>query len=60
METKDTNSWFGWIINDPVMITDKGLYEAAKKFGQDVTAGLVKVAEPPQDGVHQAEDEVPY
>jgi len=60
METKDTNSWFGWIINDPVMITDKNLYETAKKFGQDVTAGLVKVAEPPQDGVVEPEDEVPY
>ena len=61
METKDSNSWFGWLINDPVMVTDKNLYETAKKFGQDVTAGLVKVAEPPQDGVHEREDEeVPY
>lgn len=60
METKDTNSWFGWIINDPTMINDKGLYETAKKFGQDVSAGLVKVSEPPVDGVASDSAEVPY
>jgi hypothetical protein len=60
METKDTNSWYGWLINDPVMITDKGLYEAAKKFGSDVTAGLVKVSEPPAEGAPTGEADVPY
>ena len=61
METKDANSWYGWLINDPIMVQDRNTYDAAKKFGQDVTAGLVKVSEPPQEGVAQtADDEVPY
>lgn len=61
METKDANSWYGWLINDPTMVQDRGIYEAAKKFGQDVTAGLVKVAEPPADAPTTAgEDDVPY
>lgn len=60
METKDSNSWFGWIINDPVLVNDKNLYETAKKFGQDVSAGLVKVTAPPQEGVVDADSEVPY
>lgn len=60
METKDTNSWYGWLINDPLMVNDKGLYEAAKKFGADVTAGLVKVSEPPAEGAPTGEADVPY
>jgi hypothetical protein len=49
------------LINDPIMLTDNGLYEAAKKFGQDVTAGLVKVAEPQQDAeAVSAADDTPY
>jgi hypothetical protein len=61
METKDANSWYGWLINDPTMVQDRNVYEAAKKFGQDVTAGLVKVAEPPADAPTTAgEDDVPY
>lgn len=61
METKDANSWYGWLINDPVMVQDRGIYEAAKKFGQDVTAGLVKVAEPPADApVSSGDNDVPY
>lgn len=59
METKDTNSWFGWVINDPQMVTDKDLYETAKKFGNDVLAGLVKISEPPVEGQVHAED-TPY
>jgi hypothetical protein len=58
METKDANSWFGWIINEPKLIENKELYEMAKKFGQDVTAGMVKVGTPPADG--EASEEVPY
>jgi hypothetical protein len=60
METKDTNSWYGWIINDPSMIEDRSLYDAAKKFGADVSAGLVKVSEPPADGHASGADDVPY
>jgi hypothetical protein len=60
METKDTNSWYGWLINDPSMVQDRGIYDAAKKFGQDVTAGIVKVAAPPEDGAAIDEDDVPY
>jgi hypothetical protein len=60
METKDANSWYGWLINDPAMVQDRGIYDAAKKFGQDVTAGLVKVAEPPADAPAAGEDDVPY
>lgn len=60
METKDANSWYGWLINDPTMVQDRNIYEAAKKFGQDVTAGLVKVAEPPADAPAAGEDDVPY
>jgi hypothetical protein len=61
METKDANSWYGWLINDPTMVQDRGVYDAAKKFGSDVTAGLVKVAEPPADAPATAgEEDVPY
>jgi hypothetical protein len=61
METKDANSWYGWLINDPTMVQDRNVYDAAKKFGQDVNAGLVKVAEPPQEGVAATDDDdVPY
>jgi hypothetical protein len=60
METKDTNSWYGWLINDPSMVQDRSIYDAAKKFGQDVTAGIVKVAAPPEDGAAIDEDDVPY
>jgi len=60
METKDANSWYGWLINDPKMVQDKGIYEAAKKFGADVNAGLVKVAEPPAEGAATGDDDVPY
>lgn len=49
METKDTNSWYGWIINDPKLVDDKGIYDVAKKFGQDVGQGLVKVSTPEQE-----------
>lgn len=49
METKDTNSWYGWIINDPKLVDDKMIYETAKKFGQDVGQGLVKVSTPEQE-----------
>jgi len=55
METKDANSWYGWLINDPKMVQDRNVYDAAKKFGQDVTAGLVKIAEPPSDAVAAGE-----
>jgi hypothetical protein len=41
------------------MVQDRAIYDSAKKFGQDVTAGLVKIAEPPQDGLVST-DEVPY
>jgi hypothetical protein len=61
METKDANSWYGWLINDPTMVQDRNIYEAAKKFGADVTAGLVKVAEPPADApTTPGDDDVPY
>jgi hypothetical protein len=60
METKDTNSWYGWLINDPLMVNDKGVYEAAKKFGADVTAGLVKVSEPPAEGAPTGDSDVPF
>ena len=60
METKDTNSWYGWLINDPLMVNDKGVYEAAKKFGADVSAGLVKVSEPPAEGAPTGDGDVPY
>lgn len=49
METKDTNSWYGWIINDPKLVDDKSIYDVAKKFGQDVGQGLVKVSTPEQE-----------
>jgi hypothetical protein len=49
METKDTNSWYGWIINDPKLVDDKMIYESAKKFGHDVIQGLVKVSTPEQE-----------
>jgi hypothetical protein len=60
METKDANSWYGWLINDPKLVQDRNVYEAAKKFGADVNAGLVKVAEPPADAPAAGDDDVPY
>ena len=60
METKDTNSWYGWLINDPSMVQDRNVYESAKKFATDVNAGLVKVAEPPAEGAEPREEDVPY
>lgn len=53
-EEKNSNSWFGWKIGSPAMITDASLYRTAKQFAVDVNKGLVDVTPPPTD-----EGEVP-
>jgi hypothetical protein len=47
-ESKDKNTWAGWVIGRPELISDVELYLTARKFHEDVTRGSVKVA-PPQD-----------
>lgn len=47
-EEKDNFSWFGWnIAAGPRMVSNLELYRIAKKFAQDVMAGVVEVAPPP-------------
>lgn len=49
LEQKDQWVWSGWDIGQPVLITSQDLYNTAKKFANDIKAGLVKVAPPPTD-----------
>jgi hypothetical protein len=49
METKDTNSWFGWDFTRPTMITSPDLYKAAKKFHEVVKDGLDLAPPVPDD-----------
>lgn len=50
-EEKDSYSWFGWDIRNPRLLENHELYTIAKKFSQDVIAGLVKAAAPPEQVV---------
>jgi hypothetical protein len=42
LETKDSNSWYGWNFGAPKLITDPGLYKVAKQFHEEVIKGLIK------------------
>ena len=42
-ESNDKGKWFGWEIERIGPIEDKNVYQAAKAFAQQVTAGEVKV-----------------
>ena len=50
VETKDTYSWMNWVVSEPEMVNDPGLYAAAKKYKQDIDASAVRLSEPPKDG----------
>ncbi len=45
-EKNEHGQWMGWDISNAQIITDPSLYAAAKKFSDNVTKGLVKVASP--------------
>ena len=45
-EQNDKGAWSGFAIGSPTMISTRELYESAKAFYQEVTAGAVKTAEP--------------
>lgn len=46
VEAKNNNSWFGWKIGNPTPINDRHLYEVARQFSKDVTAGVVSISRP--------------
>jgi hypothetical protein len=47
-ESNDFGSWYGFNIGSCKMIEDKDLYLEAKRFYNDITAGIVKTVEPPE------------
>lgn len=55
MEDNAEGEWSGWLICNPEMIEDPELYTEARKLHDDVTAGQVRTAPPPQDGGGSAE-----
>jgi hypothetical protein len=54
IETKGENSWFGWDLTHPTLITDPALYTAARKFHEMVKDGLDLT--PPADDMVEATD----
>lgn len=46
-EQNEAGSWSGWRIEPYSQVPSMELYQAAKKFSQDVSKGLVKEAAPP-------------
>jgi hypothetical protein len=47
-ETNDHGTWYGYNFGTPSIIALRDLYVTAKKFHDDITAGTVKTAEPPE------------
>lgn len=45
-QTKDNNTWWNWKVDDAGWNTEQWLYEAAKKFAQDIAAGEVQIGRP--------------
>jgi hypothetical protein len=56
IETKDQNTWSGWAIGVPQLITDGCLYSAARQFHADITKGTVKIAVPAEEGTDAGSD----
>ena len=48
-EQNDKGAWFGWTIDIVGPVNERGLYQAAKDFAQQVGSGLVRTAAPEQD-----------
>lgn len=56
VEQKDQNTWYSWHqVGDPVMVTDRRLYEEARKFHELCASGAVKVMEDDDDGAGDGE-----
>jgi hypothetical protein len=49
LQQKDQFVWSGWDISNAQLIHDKLIYDLAKSFANDIKAGLVKVAPPPEE-----------
>jgi hypothetical protein len=48
-ESKNENSWMGWEVGSPNMITDPELYAMARRFANEVESGSVKMSQPPSN-----------
>lgn len=57
-ESNNKGSWYGFNIVNKGMISNADTYNYAKKFAQDVSKGLVKMAEPPAETA--ASDDAAY
>lgn len=55
-ESNDQGSWYTYNFGNPVIISSKDLYLEAKKFYMDISAGTIKMAEPPE---HEENGKVP-
>lgn len=55
-EQNDKGAWSGFAIGNPTMISTRELYESAKAFYQEVTAGVVKTAEPVETDLPTSEE----
>jgi hypothetical protein len=55
-EQNDKGAWSGFAIGNPTMISTRELYESAKAFYQEVTAGAVKTAEPVEPDLPTSEE----
>lgn len=49
LETKDSNSWYGWVIQKGDQITDEGLFMQANELHKSIKLGEVKEAAPEQE-----------
>jgi hypothetical protein len=49
LEQKDSNTWYGWNIGAPTIVTEPGIFAAAMKFWEDVRKGFVKAKAPDVD-----------
>ena len=55
-QSNDKGTWFGWDVSKVGPITDKGIYEIAKSFSQNVAKGTIKA----KHGESQPKDEAPF
>ncbi|TXH47708.1 MAG: hypothetical protein E6Q97_26585 [Desulfurellales bacterium] len=47
LEQKDTNTWYGWDINNAGIVSDRRVYDSAKQYCQALLEGSVRVTAPP-------------